>query len=177
MSSSNVVNYTYQNNHDLTFKDVANKWGLTAASSSNGAAYADLDNDGDLDLVVNNINQPAFIYRNNGEKQTQHHFLQIKLAGANKNTDGYGAMITLYQNNNKQYLEQMPARGFQSTVSPVLHFGLGKEPLIDSLRIVWLGGKEQVIKNIKADQLITLKEGDAKLQYKNQLQKNLFSKK
>jgi hypothetical protein len=166
MSSSNVVNYTYQNNQDLTFKDVASKWGLTAPSSSNGAAYADLDNDGDLDLVVNNINQPAFIYRNNGEKQTQHHFLQIKLAGANKNTDGYGANITIYQNNNKQYLEQMPARGFQSTVSPVLHFGLGKESLIDSLRIVWLGGKEQVIKNIKADQLITLKEGDANLQYK-----------
>lgn len=166
MPSSNVVNYTYQNNHDLTFKDVGKQWGLTVASNSNGAAYADLDNDGDLDLVVNNINQPAFIYRNNGENLTKNHFLQIKLAGANKNTDGYGAIITIYQKNNKQCLEQMPARGFQSTVSAVLHFGLGKESLIDSLRIVWLGGKEQVITQIKSDQLITLKETEATLHYK-----------
>lgn len=166
MSSSNVVNYTYQNRGDLTFKDVGKQWGLTMPSSSNGAAYADLDNDGDLDLIVNNINQPAFIYRNNGEKQIQNHYLQIKLAGAKKNTDGYGATVTIYQKNNKQYLEQMPARGFQSTVSSVLHFGLGKQTLIDSLRIVWLGGKEQLLTNVKADQLLTLKEAEATLQYK-----------
>jgi len=166
MPSSNVVNYTYQNKGDLTFNDIGTQWGLALPSSSNGAAYADLDNDGDLDLVVNNINLPAFIYRNNGEKQTQNHFLQIKLAGAGKNTDGYGATVTIYQKNNKQYLEQMPARGFQSTVSPVLHFGLGKETSIDSLRIVWLGGKEQMLTNIKADQLLTLKENDATRHYK-----------
>jgi hypothetical protein len=166
MSSSNVINYTYQNKGDLTFSDVGKQWGLTVPSSSNGAAYADLDNDGDLDLIVNNINAPAFIYRNNGEKQTQNHFLQIKLAGADKNTDGYGATVTIYQKSNKQYLEQMPARGFQSTVSAVLHFGLGKETLIDSLRIVWLGGKEQLLTNVKADQLLTLKESDATLRYK-----------
>jgi hypothetical protein len=166
MSSSNVVNYTFQNKGDLTFSDVGKQWGLTVPSSSNGAAYADLDNDGDLDLVVNNINAPAFIYRNNGEKRTQNHFLQIKLNGADKNTDGLGATVTIYQKSNKQYLEQMPARGFQSTVSPVLHFGLGKETLVDSLRIVWLGGKEQLLTNVKADQLLTLKESDATLHYK-----------
>lgn len=166
MSSSNVVNYTFQNNQDLTFKNVGKKWGLTTPSSSNGAAYVDLDNDGDLDLVVNNINQPAFIYRNNAELQNKNHSLQIKLVGANKNTDGYGAMVTIYQKNNKQYLEQMPARGFQSTVSPILHFGLGKETLIDSLRIVWLGGKEQMLTKIKTDQLLTLKETEATHQYK-----------
>ena len=175
MSSSNVVNYTFQNNKDLTFKNVGKQWGLTTPSSSNGAAYVDLDNDGDLDLVVNNINQPAFIYRNNAETQNKNHYLQIKLVGANKNTDGYGARVTLYQKNNKQYLEQMPARGFQSTVSAVMHFGLGDNSIIDTLRIVWLGGKEQVLTNVKSDQLLTLKEIEATHQYKaTPIQPSLF---
>lgn len=165
MEASNVVNYTFQNNGDLTFGDVGKKWGLTVASNSNGAAYADLDNDGDLDLIVNNINQPAFIYRNNSEKQTQNHFLNVKLIGAGKNTDGYGAAVTIFQKGKKQYIEQMPERGFQSTVSSVLHFGLGKEAQVDTLRIVWLGGKEQILTNVKADQLLVLKEADAKSHY------------
>jgi hypothetical protein len=161
MPASNVVNYVFKNNGDLTFTDISKQWGINTPSNSNGAAYADLDNDGDLDLVVNNVNLPAFIYRNEADKQLKHHYLMVKLKGAGKNTDGLGAKITLYKNAKQQYLEQMPARGYQSTVSPILHFGLGKEEIVDSLRIVWLTGKQEVIKNIKADQLITVDEKNA----------------
>jgi len=161
MPASNVVNYFFKNNGNLTFSNVGKQWGIDTASNSNGAAYADLDNDGDLDLVVNNVNLPAFIFRNDADKQLKNHFLKIKLKGADKNTDGYGAKVFVYNKNQKQYLEQMPARGFQSTVSAILHFGLGKETSVDSLQIVWLSGKEQMLKNIKTDQLITLNEKDA----------------
>ncbi|MEO6723273.1 MAG: VCBS repeat-containing protein [Ferruginibacter sp.] len=161
MSSSNVVNYTYQNKGNLTFSDVGAQWGLTAPSSSNGAAYADLDNDGDLDLVVNNINQPAFIYRNESGSLLKNNYLNIKLKGAQKNSDGIGAKISVYAKGQQQYIEQMPARGFQSTVSAILHFGLGKETMLDSLRITWQTGKEQLIKNIKTNQQLTLNENDA----------------
>lgn len=166
MPASNVVNYLYKNNGDLTFSNVGKKWGTDTASNSNGAVYSDLDNDGDLDLVVNNVNLPAFIFRNDANQQLKNNYLKVKLNGAQKNTDGYGARVYVYNKNQQQYLEQMPARGFQSTMSAVLHFGLGAAANIDSLRIVWLGGKEQVLKNIKANQVITLNETEANSVYK-----------
>ena len=165
MPSSNLLNYMYHNNGDLTFKNVASQWGLNTPSNSNGAAYADLDNDGDLDLIVNNINSPAFIYRNEAGNQLQNHYLEVKLHGDLKNTDGIGAKIFIYNKGTEQYVEQMPARGFQSTVSSTLHFGLGKEASVDSLRVVWLSGKEQILKNVKGDGLITLNEKDAIKKY------------
>jgi len=158
MPSSNMVNYMYQNKGDLTFKDKGKEWGLSMPSSSSGAAYADLDNDGDLDLIVNNINQPAFIYRNEKNKETDNHYLALKLEGAAKNTQGIGAKVSIYTKGKEQYLEQMPSRGFQSTVSPILHFGLGNESTVDSLKIIWLSGKGQLLKNVKTDQFITLDE-------------------
>jgi hypothetical protein len=162
MPSANITNYFFRNNGDLTFSNVGKTWGVDASSNSNGAAYADLDNDGDLDLIVNNINQPAFIYQNEANKQLKNHFLQVKVVGAGKNTDGLGAKVTIYNNENRQYLEQMPNRGFQSNVSSILHFGLGKESKVDSLKVVWLSGKQQVITNVKTDQLMTVEEKDAK---------------
>ena len=159
--TSDVKNYMFKSNGNLTFSNVGKLWGLDTISNSNGAVYADLDNDGDLDLIVNNINKPAFIYRNNADKQNTNHYIELKLEGAGKNTQGIGASAYLYNKGKEQYLEQMPARGFQSSVSPVLHFGLGKENNIDSLRIVWLSGKEQVLRNVKANQILTLNEKDA----------------
>ncbi|WP_161890178.1 VCBS repeat-containing protein [Pontibacter russatus] len=163
--SSNVTNYIYKNNGDLTFSNRGRDWGMRTPSTSNGAAYADLDNDGDLDLIVNNINQPAFIYQNEADKQLNHHYLQLRLKGAGKNTAGTGAKITLYSGGQRQYQEQMPSRGYQSSVSPVLHFGLGQENAIDSLRIVWLSGKQQVLRDVKPDQLLTLQEQEANAPY------------
>lgn len=161
MPASNVINYLFKNNGDLTFTDVGKQWGMNIPSNSNGAAYADLDNDGDLDLVVNNNNLAAFIYRNEANKQLNNHYLNIKLLGQNKNTEGIGAKVYTHIKGNQQFLEQMPARGFQSSVSPVLHFGLGKETLVDSLVIVWLSGKKQILTNVKADQLLAVNEKDA----------------
>lgn len=161
--ASNLVNYLFSNNGDGTFSNKTQSWGIQRTSNSNGAAYADLDNDGDLDLVINNINEPAFIYRN--ESNGAQHYLQVKLQGAGGNTQGIGAKLILYHNGQQQYLEQMPSRGYLSTVSPVLHAGLGKATSVDSLRIVWLSGKEQVLRNVKTNQVLTLREKEAGGQY------------
>jgi hypothetical protein len=161
MPSSDVESYFFKNNGDLTFTNTSADWGINQPSNSNGAAYADLDNDGNLDLVVNNINKPAFIYQNQATTQNKNHYLAINLKGADKNTQGIGAKLIIYNGSKKQYLEQMPTRGYQSSVSPVLHFGLGADKKVDSLRIIWQRGKTQLLKNIKGDQQITLNEKDA----------------
>ncbi|HWB28742.1 MAG TPA: VCBS repeat-containing protein [Chitinophagaceae bacterium] len=161
MPASNVVNYIFKNNAKLGFTNTGKQWGINIPSNSTGAAYADLDNDGDLDLIVNNINQPAFIYQNQENSQINHHYLEIKLTGQGANTDGIGAKITIYCKGQKQYLEQMPARGYQSTVSNILHFGLDTFPVVDSLVVIWQSGKQQAVANIKANQVLNLKEADA----------------
>lgn len=161
MPASNVINYLFRNNGNLTFTDVSKQWGIDIPSNSSGAVYADLDNDGDLDLITNNVNQPAFIYENESNKQLKNNFLEINLKGEKANTYGIGAKVFLYEKGRQQYLEQMPSRGFQSSVSPVLHFGLGSDTEVDSLRIVWVSGKQQVIKEIHANQFLTLDEKNA----------------
>lgn len=159
--SSDVKNYIFRNNHDLTFSDNGDAWGINQASNSNGAAYADLDNDGDLDLVVNNINKPAFVYQNQSSQHEGNHALRIKLKGAGRNTQGIGAKITVYSGGIKRYIEQMPSRGYQSSVSPILHFGLGKATVADSVQITWPTGKTQLLSAVKAGPLITIKELNA----------------
>jgi hypothetical protein len=162
MPSSNVVNYIFSNNKNLTFSNKTKEWGMNRPSNSNGAAYADLDNDGDLDIVVNNIGIPAFVYQNNSEKNPQNHYLRIKLQGEKQNTQGLGAKVCITAKGKKQYLEQMPARGYLSAISPILHFGLGNDDIIDTLTITWLSGKTQMLTTVKANQVLTLSESDAK---------------
>ncbi len=164
--SSNVKNYIYKNNGGFTFTNKGFDWGVNIASNSNGAAYSDLDNDGDLDLIVNNINKAAFIYQNQGNAST--HYLKIKLQGSGKNTDGLGTIVTIFNKGKQQCIEQMPSKGYLSSVSQNLHFGLGKEKTIDSVRIVWLSGKQQVLKNVAADKQLVVKESDAKDKYQRQ---------
>ena len=150
------VSYIYKNNGDLTFTNMAGKWGIDTRAYSNGATYADLDNDGDLDLIVNNINGPAFIYRNNAETVSGNHYLSVSLKGKGLNTRGIGARVTLYNSGKEQVAEQFPTRGILSATSDVLHFGLGKAKLIDSLVVRWSDLSEQMIKNVPADTSITL---------------------
>lgn len=162
MPASNVHNYMFKNTKEANFKQVSQAWGFDQASNSNGAAYADLDNDGDLELIVNNINRAAFIYENkSNEVKKQNHSIQLSLAGSGLNTLGLGAKIWVYQNSGSQYFEQNFYRGFQSSVSPLIHVGLGNSPKIDSIRVQWLSGKSSILKNVKPSGTIIFKESDA----------------
>lgn len=163
--STPVHNYMFKNNHNLTFTDESEAWGFGTPDFSNGVAFADLDNDGDLDLIVNNLNAPASIYRNMTTELLHRHFLKIKFDGARKNRFGLGAKVYVYAGGHLQYYEQMRTQGFESSVSEVMNIGLDYAPEVDSLIVIWLGGKYQILKNIPVNQTITLKETDATLQY------------
>ncbi len=155
------VNYMYRNNRDLTFSNENKKWGSGPESYSNGSAYADLDNDGDMDLIVNNINEEAFIYRNNAEKHVNNHYVSLKLKGTGLNTKGTGTRVTLFCNGQKQVAEQFSTRGFMSSVSDILHFGLGPSGIIDSIIVRWPDLAEQKITDIPADTIITFEYDNA----------------
>ncbi len=161
MPASNVSNYIYANQDGLQFIDVTKAWGLHRPSNSNGAAHADLDNDGDLDLIVNNINEPAFIYRNEAQRNADHSYLNINLKGTSLNTLGLGSKISITADGHTQYIDHTITRGYQSSVSPVIHFGLGKAKLIDTLIIQWPGGDQQILTQINGNQTIELDEVNA----------------
>ncbi|MGH7448584.1 MAG: CRTAC1 family protein, partial [Longimicrobiales bacterium] len=160
-----LANYAYRNNGDLTFTPSAASWGLAQPGFSNGAVYVDLNNSGALDLVVNNINAPAAIYRNRSREVNGHHYLRVSLRGGGANTAGIGARVTVVHDGMMQVLEQLPTRGFQSSVDPRLHFGLGPSTRIDSLIVVWPDHRYQVVRNIAADTAITLSQDAASGRY------------
>src|SRR5438094_614076 len=140
---------------------MAKPWGLAQPGLSNGAVYADLNNSGALDLVLNNLNAPAAIYRNHARELTGNHYLQVVLRGAGANTAGIGAKVIVRQHCTTQLLEQMPTRGFQSSVDPRLHFGLGTSNEIDSLIVIWPDRRFQVLTHVAADRAIALSQQDA----------------
>ncbi len=153
-----VADYFYLNKKEDGFADASAEAGFTSPTLSNGAAYADLDNDGDLDLIVNRMNEPAGIYQNN---MPHKNYVQIQLNGAGLNTNGIGAKLYVFAPAGMQFLQQSTVRGFMSSVSPLLHVGLDSETQIDSLLIVWSSGKGQWLKKVEINKTIVLDELNA----------------
>ncbi|MDQ3519401.1 MAG: VCBS repeat-containing protein [Gemmatimonadota bacterium] len=160
-----LANHAYQNGGNLKFDNVTEAWGLGQKGFSNGAAYADLNNSGGLDLIVNTINAPARIYRSHVREINGHHFLKVLLRGSGANTAGLGAKLFVKHDGVMQFLEQMPTRGFQSAVDPRLHVGLGRSTVVDSLIIVWPDHRYQLLTNVAVDRVITLSQQDAAGKY------------
>jgi enediyne biosynthesis protein E4 len=173
--------YLYHNNQDNTFKDMSTDWGFDESLYSNGAAYVDLDNDGDLDIVTNNIDAPSHIYKNtvnNTGKASNHNFLRVQLQGAVKNKFATGSTIKIAYGGNIQSRFLSPVRGFESTVEQLAHFGLGQITEVDTLEVVWPDGKRTIVANLKAN--ITLKINYDSISFtapleKKSPQKQLFS--
>jgi hypothetical protein len=159
--SVKIPNYAFKNTGNYRFLNVAPEWGLDAPSFSNGAAYGDLDNDGDLDLVVNNVNMPMFIYRNETDhKLPDNHYLKIILKGEAGNTAAIGSKITVKHKGKFVYLEQMPMRGYLSTVDPRLNLGLGPWTVVDSLIVEWPDNRTTIMTDVKTNQILTLYQKD-----------------
>lgn len=159
--SEKTDNFVFKNSKDLTFEKVNKAWGLQYEGFTNGAAYADLDNDGDLELIMNNIDSQAVIFQNNNSEK--HNYLAVQFNGEKLNKKGIGVKCSIVSNGKKQYQELSLERGFISSMSPILHFGLGKENTIDTLKIKWPDGKTQFKTNLSANQKITINYTDAEM--------------
>ena len=165
LPSTQIANYAFVNNRNLTFDNQAQRLGLGEPSFSNGSAYGDLDNDGDLDIVINNENMECFVYRNDADRISRNNYLKIYLKGRKGNAFGVGAEVRIYADGMQQSVQQMPSRGFESSVEPVLNFGLGKCENIDSLVVIWPNRKLEIVKQVQSNQAITLDQENAKLNF------------
>jgi hypothetical protein len=168
-----ISNYIFKNTGGFKFEKVSKKWGFDTPSFSSGMAYGDLDNDGDLDVVVNNMEQNAFVYEN----KTTGNFLKFKLIGSKLNKFGYGAKAIIYHNGKKQIAENIVTRGYFSSVEPGLFFGLGTDVKVESVEIIWPDGRVNLYKNVKANKTITVKHSKSSLKSKTSSKvKTLLSK-
>ncbi|WP_345004792.1 VCBS repeat-containing protein [Snuella lapsa] len=161
--SEKIENYAFKNNGDLTFSDVSKSWGVNLKGFSNGVAYADLDNDGDLDLVVNNLDDRSTIYENKVSKNQSNNYLRLKLEGPKANAFGLGTKIWIEDGAHSQFQEMTLTRGFQSSVEPIVHFGVGKNEIIEKVRVLWQDGKEEVLHNVKSNQTLSVNYSNALL--------------
>jgi hypothetical protein len=158
-----ISNYAFRNKGDLVFENVIHEWGMGDPIHSNGSAYGDLDNDGTLDLVINNVNNEVLIFKNRSkELAPENHFLKIQLTGKDKNTLAIGTQIRLVAGEQIFYQEQMPNRGFQSSVDPRLNFGLGKINKLDEVQVRWPDGKITLLIDVASDTTLVLKWEEAK---------------
>ncbi|HRN55171.1 MAG TPA: VCBS repeat-containing protein [Agriterribacter sp.] len=169
MPTNHLTSAVFRNNGDNTFTKVSAAWGFNHEAVAAGAAYADLDNDGMLDIVISNTNDYAGIYKNNGPLTESNHYVKIHLKGNAANSTGIGAKVKLFCKDQVFYQEQIPVRGYQSSVDHVLHFGVGGHTIIDSVLIIWPNDKCQVLKNIPADQSlkVDIEHADRQWQYNN----------
>ncbi len=158
-------NYAFRNNGDITFDNANKSWGFDLPTRSNGAAYGDLDNDGDLDLVINNVNTNSFIYRNNSNEQLTHNYLQLKLNGDEKNPFAVGSLVKFYFENNTVHQELIPSRGFQSSMDYVMTLGLGNVKKLDSIRVIWPNNATTLLKEVTVNQRMELNQKDAHKTY------------
>jgi hypothetical protein len=156
MPSKKVTNYMYRNNGDLTFSKVMEEWGLAHPSFSNGVAYGDLDNDGDLDLVVNNIDDYAFIYENKEDQVRRNNYIRIQFSGSDQNPTGLGTQVFVYSNEGIQYQQLYLSRGYRSSTEPLLHFGLGTNQKVDSIYVIWPDKRETFLRNVEVNQLLVV---------------------
>lgn len=155
-----ITNYLFENNGDLTFTDRTRKWGIRRPSFSTGAAYADLDNDGDLDLIVNNINEKAFLYNNHADRMGGN-YLKVALDGPPKNPVGIGTEISIYYSGGRsQHRRQTTYRGYKSSVTSTVHFGMGRAAEVDSVRIVWPSGEVQMMHDVAVNQIVRITRDD-----------------
>lgn len=171
-----VMNLVFKNKNGLTFEKYNENWGITKSSYSNGSAYADLDNDGDMDLVINNIDQVAHVYKNNANLLNKNHYIRIKLHGDTSNINGIGAKVMVQTGHAKQYMEQHVSRGYESSVDYRLHFGLGKANVIDKILVTWPDGKISELTQVEADKEIIVDYASAHTSLeKIKTKKQLFS--
>lgn len=162
MPDGAVPNFAYKNNRKNGFIDVSKEWGVDFVGYSMGAAYGDLDNDGDLDLIINNLNNKATILENQTREINRHNFLKVKINGPKKNRFGIGAKIEVQTRSLNQIQEVSPTRGWLSSVDPMIHFGLSNDDSIKSVKIVWPGGASQIVNNVKLNSTLELNWKDAK---------------
>lgn len=165
MTSTKLKNYMFVNNGNLQFENKSEEWGLGEPGFSNGAAYGDLDNDGDADLIVNNVNQDLFVYRNNSRERNGNSSVSISFKGKGKNTFGIGAKVKAYFNGQISYFENIPTRGFQSCMDYKSILGIGTSKKIDSVEVIWPLGTRQMIRGIDAQTNLVFAESSAAERY------------